>query len=125
MKTIINSKYSKEKLQEFEAILLKKRQHNFEQINSYKQQLRDIADNGKDENSMENTGYNTQIEQLMELIGRTTKYNQFVENALLRIKNNVFGVCAETGQLINEDRLRAVPTTTLSLEGKKIRESKK
>jgi RNA polymerase-binding transcription factor DksA len=58
----------------------------------------------------------------MSSIARLVKHNQMVENALRRVDNNVYGVCVETGNLISAERLRAVPTTTLSLEGKRIRE---
>jgi RNA polymerase-binding transcription factor DksA len=43
---------------------------------------------------------------------------QHLENAKIRIKNKVYGICRETGKLISKERLRAVPHATLSIEAK-------
>ena len=45
-----------------------------------------------------------------------------VEYALARIEAGNFGFCEETEELIEEDRLRAIPWTRLSIEGAEIRE---
>ncbi len=46
-----------------------------------------------------------------------------IESALGRIENGTFGYCEETDELIEADRLRAIPWTRLSIEGAEIRES--
>lgn len=46
-----------------------------------------------------------------------------IESALARIENGSFGVCEETEEVIEHDRLRAIPWTRLSIEGAEIRES--
>lgn len=46
-----------------------------------------------------------------------------IESALGRIENGSFGVCEETEELIEPERLRAIPWTRLSIEGAEIRES--
>jgi DnaK suppressor protein len=46
-----------------------------------------------------------------------------IESALGRIENGTFGVCEETEELIEPERLRAIPWTRLSIEGAEIRES--
>lgn len=46
-----------------------------------------------------------------------------VESALGRIENGTFGICEETEELIEPERLRAIPWTRLSIEGAEIRES--
>jgi DnaK suppressor protein len=46
-----------------------------------------------------------------------------IENALARIENGTYGICEETEELIEEDRLLAIPWTRLSIEGAEIRES--
>lgn len=46
-----------------------------------------------------------------------------IENALARIENGSFGVCEETEEQIEPERLRAIPWTRLSIEGAEIRES--
>lgn len=46
-----------------------------------------------------------------------------IENALARIENGTYGTCEETEELIEPERLRAIPWTRLSIEGAEIRES--
>lgn len=46
-----------------------------------------------------------------------------IESALARIENGTFGICEETEEPIEPDRLRAIPWTRLSIEGAEIRES--
>lgn len=46
-----------------------------------------------------------------------------IENALARIENGSYGICEETEEPIEADRLRAIPWTRLSIEGAEIRES--
>ncbi len=46
-----------------------------------------------------------------------------IESALARIEQGSFGVCEETEELIEVERLRAIPWTRLSIEGAEIRES--
>jgi DnaK suppressor protein len=46
-----------------------------------------------------------------------------IESALGRIENGTFGLCEETEELIEPERLRAIPWTRLSIEGAEIRES--
>lgn len=46
-----------------------------------------------------------------------------IEAALGRIESGGFGICEETEEAIEHDRLRAIPWTRLSIEGAEIRES--
>lgn len=46
-----------------------------------------------------------------------------VESALARIEGGSFGICEETEEPIEHERLRAIPWTRLSIEGAEIRES--
>jgi len=46
-----------------------------------------------------------------------------IESALGRIQNGTYGVCEETEEFIEPERLRAIPWTRLSIEGAEIRES--
>ena len=48
-----------------------------------------------------------------------------IEMALGRIENGTYGVCEETEEAIEPDRLLAIPWTRLSIEGAEIRESMK
>jgi DnaK suppressor protein len=46
-----------------------------------------------------------------------------IELALSRIENGTYGICEETDEQIESDRLLAIPWTRLSIEGAEIRES--
>lgn len=46
-----------------------------------------------------------------------------VETALARIEQGCYGICEETGEFIEPERLMALPWTSLSIEGAEIRES--
>ncbi len=46
-----------------------------------------------------------------------------IESALGRIENGSFGYCEETEEVIETERLRAIPWTRLSIEGAELRES--
>jgi DnaK suppressor protein len=46
-----------------------------------------------------------------------------VESALARIEQGRFGICEETDELIDTDRLLAIPWTRLSIEGAETREA--
>ncbi len=46
-----------------------------------------------------------------------------IESALGRIENGTFGICEETEEIIEHERLLAIPWTRLSIEGAEIRES--
>ncbi len=48
-----------------------------------------------------------------------------VEMALAKIEQGCYGLCEETGELIETKRLLALPWTSLSIEGAEIRESSK
>ncbi len=46
-----------------------------------------------------------------------------VDSALLRIKNGTFGICEKTEEVIEEQRLLAIPWTRFSIEGAEIKEA--
>ena len=46
-----------------------------------------------------------------------------IEMALSRIENGSYGICEETEEMIEPERLRAIPWTRLSIEGAEMRES--
>ena len=48
-----------------------------------------------------------------------------IEFALSRIDSGAYGICEETDEIIEKDRLLAIPWTRLSIEGAEIRESMK
>ena len=48
-----------------------------------------------------------------------------IEFALARIENGTYGICEETEETIEHERLLAIPWTRLSIEGAEVRESVK
>ncbi len=54
---------------------------------------------------------------------RLRKQLMEIETALSRIDNGIYGICEETEEPIEPDRLLAIPWTRLSIEGAEIRES--
>jgi DnaK suppressor protein len=46
-----------------------------------------------------------------------------IEMALSRMEQGTFGVCEETEEVIEADRLLAIPWTRLSIEGAELREA--
>ena len=64
-------------------------------------------------------------ESLMNECQRAQKFITGLQAALVRIQNKTYGICRETGKLIPEERLRAVPHATLSIEAKQARDQKK
>lgn len=65
------------------------------------------------------------IEEHSFLVSQERMRNQLVEieMALARIEQGTFGVCEETEEVIEPERLRAIPWTRLSIEGAELREA--
>lgn len=57
-------------------------------------------------------------DKMQEIVERQKKYIQDLEDALARIKNKTFGICSETGKLIDKVRLQACPHITVSIDAK-------
>ena len=54
---------------------------------------------------------------------RTQQRIMEIECALARIENGTFGICEETSEPIEEERLNAIPWTRYCIEGAEIQES--
>lgn len=117
-------KYNDAELEEFKQHLLNIKEKTEKDIESFQSQFSELTENGKDENNIDDSGFDAQMEYLLSHKARGIKHLRDIENALLRIQNKVYGVCTVTGKLIDKKRLMAVPTTTKSLEGKQILSSK-
>ncbi|MEO3405002.1 TraR/DksA C4-type zinc finger protein [Mucilaginibacter sp. CAU 1740] len=57
-------------------------------------------------------------EYLHGLAAKQQKLLDQLDAALVRIKNGTYGICRVTGNLIQKERLLAVPHTTLSIQAK-------
>lgn len=65
------------------------------------------------------------IEEHSFLVSQERMRNQLleIEMALARIEQGTFGICEETEEMIEPDRLLAIPWTRLSIEGAEMREA--
>jgi len=65
------------------------------------------------------------IEEHSFLVRQERMRNQLleIEMALARMEQGLFGICEETEEVIETERLRAIPWTRLSIEGAEIREA--
>jgi len=116
------TRYSDEELEEFKQIIENKLARAKDQYDFYLNQLSEMADNPDAKIKGLDDGIGTaENERLTSLAARQQKLIQHLENALIRIKNKVYGVCRVTGQLISKERLKAVPHATLSIEAKQKR----
>lgn len=61
--------------------------------------------------------------EFLSMHERLRKQLMEIESALGRIEKGNYGVCEETEEVIEADRLLAIPWTRLSIEGAEIRES--
>ena len=117
------TRYSDSELQEFKDLLLDKLRIAKEELNALASSLSSPNANGTDDTAgtyktLEDGSATLEKESINQLAARQKKFIEQLEAALVRIENKTYGVCRETGKLIQKERLRAVPHTTLSMEAK-------
>lgn len=117
------TRYSDAELQEFKDIILEKLRIAKEELSSLTKSLNASNANGTDDTAgtfktLEDGSATLEKEQTNQLAARQKKFIDNLEAALVRIENKTYGICRETGKLIQKERLRAVPHTTLSMEAK-------
>jgi RNA polymerase-binding transcription factor DksA len=117
------NKYNPEELQEFKEIIEKKLDEARKDYELLKSAFSNKDDHGTDDTSptfklMEEGSDVLSKEETGQLASRQQKFIENLEAALVRIKNNTYGVCRVTGKLIPKERLRIVPHATLSIEAK-------
>jgi RNA polymerase-binding protein DksA len=117
------TRYSAEELKEFEELINTKLDAAKAELSYIKETL--TKNNSSDTDStygnvktLEDGADTAEKENLNQLAARQRKFIQNLENALVRIKNGTYGICVDTGKLINKDRLKAVPHTMHSIEAK-------
>lgn len=118
------TRYSDSELKEFRKIIeakLEEAKKDLELLNS-SMSLKD--DNGTDDTSptfklIEDGSDVLSREETAQLAARQEKFIKHLNDALIRIENQTYGVCRVTGKLISKERLRIVPHATLSIEAKK------
>jgi DnaK suppressor protein len=117
------TRYSDAELQEFKELILEKLRIAKEELNALASSLSSPNANGTDDTAgtyktLEDGSATLEKESINQLAARQKKFIEQLEAALVRIENKTYGICRETGKLIQKERLRAVPHTTLSMEAK-------
>ncbi|QQL49273.1 TraR/DksA family transcriptional regulator [Mucilaginibacter ginkgonis] len=117
------TRYSDAELKEFKDLILDKIRGAREELNALASSLSSPNTNGTDDTAgtyktLEDGSATLEKESINQLAARQKKFIEQLEAALVRIENKTYGVCRETGKLIQKERLRAVPHTTLSMEAK-------
>lgn len=119
----LKTKYSEEELEEFKQIILKKLDKARRDLKMLTEAFansneHDISDTSPTFKVLEEGYQVNSKEENSKLAARQDKFITNLENALVRIENNTYGVCRVTGKLISKERLRIVPHATLSIEAK-------
>ncbi len=119
----IKNRFSDTELQEFKELILdklKEAEHDFSLLSKSLSLSDDHGtdDTGRTFNMMEDGSETLSREEVAQLAARQEQFIQNLRNALVRIENKTYGVCRETGKLIQKERLRLVPHATLSIEAK-------
>lgn len=116
------NRYSSDELEEFDVLIDEKLLQARQQLQFYSDQISDVGQSADaKQKGLEDGSTTAETERLYTLASRQRKLIQHLENAKLRIKNNVYGLCRESGKLISKERLRAVPHATLSITSKQKR----
>jgi len=116
-------RYSDADLTEFKEIIEEKIKQAEKDLGLLQSAYKNDSDNGTDDTSptfksFEEGSTTMSKEANVQLAIRQEKFIRDLRNALLRIENKTYGVCRETGKLIEKERLKLVPHATLSLEAK-------
>lgn len=116
-------RYNDTDLQEFKEIILKKIEKAEKDLALLRENFINNQNNGTDDTSPTFKAFEEGAEILSKeqnavLAGRQEKFIRDLKHALIRIENKTYGICRETGKLIDKERLKAVPHATLSIEAK-------
>ena len=113
--------YSKEELEHFKNIILEKRKEILDELESLKSSMMDVT-TGQYE--VENSTYSLHMEQGTDAMerektflfaSRESKFLNYLNDALKRIEDGTYGFCSECGNLIDKERLEAVPHAHLCI----------
>ncbi|MEM1122552.1 MAG: TraR/DksA C4-type zinc finger protein [Bacteroidota bacterium] len=117
--TVKINRYSAADLAAFKAHIEKKLEKAERQLASLEAQIENTVE-AKDSQGdwMDDSSNGNDMDMLQMMANRQQNYVIDLRNALQRIHNKSYGICAITGELIDKRRLLAVPTTTKSLAAK-------
>jgi len=123
MEKAAKTRYSDAELLEFKQLITGKLNSAKEELSMLATSLSNPNANGTDDTAgtfktLEDGSATLEKEQINQLAARQKKFIENLEAALVRIENKTYGICRETGKLIQKERLMAVPHATLSMEAK-------
>jgi RNA polymerase-binding protein DksA len=112
-----------EELEHFRQLLLKRREEVMRDLDILRSSLSDenVEDSINSNYSMHMADHGTETmdrEQRFMFIARDEKYIGYIDQALDRIRNRTYGICAKSGKPIPKKRLEAVPHTAVRIEFK-------
>ena len=117
------TRYTASELKIFEKLILEKMENAQKELDFIRESLQRRNLSGTDSTqgalkTLEDGADTMEKESLSQLAGRQQKFITNLEKALIRIKNGTYGICKDTGILIDKKRLKAVPHATQSIEAK-------
>ncbi len=117
------TRYSDQELEEFKQIILEKLAKAKADLEALREAYTNNGENDINDTSptfkVLEEGYQVMSkEENARLAARQQKFIASLEAALVRIENKTYGICRETGKLIDKERLRVVPHATLSIDAK-------
>jgi RNA polymerase-binding transcription factor DksA len=117
------TKYSDVELEEFKQIIVAKLEKAREDFDLLTEAYSNNSEHGTNDTSptfkvLEEGQQVLSKEENSRLAARQKRFMTNLENALIRIENETYGICRVTGKLISKERLRAVPHATLSIDAK-------
>ncbi|MEZ4870939.1 MAG: TraR/DksA C4-type zinc finger protein [Bdellovibrionales bacterium] len=115
---------NKDAIAEFKLLLLEKKSTILNQLHEVKRELEERRqDTSGDEidQSLTVLAENQMVDKNNRLRGLLVE----IESALGRIESGKYGICEETEEPIELDRLKVIPWTRFSIEGAEIREALK
>ncbi len=117
------TRYSDAELVEFKELIERKLVEARAELKDYQDQILKKNTGSSDTdykfNGLEDSSLLVEREYLSQQASRQAKFISHLEKAIVRIENQTYGVCRETGKLIARERLLIVPHATLSIEAKK------
>lgn len=116
-------RYNEEELAEFKEIIIQKLNKAKDDYETLKISITQSDNNDTQDTSptfkvLEEGAATLSKEEAGKLAQRQLKFIQHLQAALIRIENKTYGICRETGKLIQKERLRAVPHATLCIDAK-------
>ena len=117
------TRYSDRDLKKFKTLIEEKIEKAQKDLSLIKSAYMNDGNNGTEDISptfkaFEEGSQTMSKEANTQLAIRQEKFIRDLNAALIRIENKTYGVCRETGKLINKKRLALVPHATLSIEAK-------